>query len=997
MGVTLLLVTLVVGQLSAEPPPEISSLELHVPAQADPKLLDRINGLITVRKGQPLSVRAVQRSIENLYATGRFSDIVVRSDAKTPVTVDLVFELTPKQVISTVYVEGQSALTATELIAATQLTPGAEYWPERGVRAAELARELYRRRGYLDAIVEPQLSRDDEGVMLGLLVSEGAPTRIAALTFAGEPGLTLEQARDVMQVSPGEVLDLDRLHQGVDALRTRFRAERYYRARVEAPVIQGARVVIPVVAGPRFEFVFSGNRRVSDTALRAVLSYDGEEALDSLVVQRLVRKLQWFYRFRGFHDVQVTAGEAHQTRQRAAVGFEIIEGEPLRVVKLQFSGNTVVTDRALREVLVRVMESAAPPTPTEAHSLGDPLAHEGRMAPVFAAELPAPALDTVLDEEAYGEAARAMTVVYREKGYFQATVKFDRVEIAGVHASAFFTVEEGAQTSFRTVKAHNLPLAFHSDTVEVSRTHLPFSTAALERIRVELIRELGRRGYLFATVASSYVLNDGGTHADCALQVTAGPQVRVRKILAVGNKRTLDDVILSQATMTEGLPLDVDTLYSTQSNLLALGIFRLVEVEVLAAETPEPLKTVLLKVHEQPRVAELGPGYFSADGLTGFVDLGLPNLGGRAINLSGHVQLNAFFTSVPVLTRQFVATDLPWYKQLGGRGNVSLQNRGVLPFQIGMRVDLVGERVFRPQFNFTRFALVPSLDWSRAFELPRVEWVHPKVTLLLQNEVEWASVETSTAFNRDSAMTFVDQARLRFLTGDFAMETIRFAPTLDLRDSALNPHRGLVLQGSIEVTTGVATPVPVSFVKAAGLATVYLPIAKSVLALSARGGRIASLSPNSTTPPVKRFFLGGSTTMRGFNEDQLVAEDQRKQYRNEVRDCQVLAAKNGCTSAAATIANGRQVPSQGGEFFAVFKAELRLPGLSIFDVGLFVEAGNLWLAMPTGSLAFRSIVGAGLRYVTPIGPLALDVGVNPGFDDRINEPPVVVHFNIGVF
>ncbi len=79
------------------------------------------------------------------------------------------------------------------------------------------------------------------------------------------------------------------------------------------------------------------------------------------------------------------------------------------------------------------------------------------------------------------------------------------------------------------------------------------------------------------------------------------------------------------------------------------------------------------------------------------------------------------------------------------------------------------------------------------------------------------------------------------------------------------------------------------------------------------------------------------------------------------------------------------------------EAELRLPGLSIFDVGLFVEAGNLWLAMPTGSLAFRSIVGAGLRYVTPIGPLALDVGVNPGFDDRINEPPVVVHFNIGVF
>jgi len=43
------------------------------------------------------------------------------------------------------------------------------------------------------------------------------------------------------------------------------------------------------------------------------------------------------------------------------------------------------------------------------------------------------------------------------------------------------------------------------------------------------------------------------------------------------------------------------------------------------------------------------------------------------------------------------------------------------------------------------------------------------------------------------------------------------------------------------------------------------------------------------------------------------------------------------------------------------------------------------------------VVGAGLRYVTPIGPLALDVGVNLAPDLVINEPQFVVHFNIGVF
>ena len=1016
MGVMLLLTTVLAQGLSPGPialgpdaKPEITALELHLPAHADPKLLDKISGLITVRKGQKVSARAVQRSIENLYATGRFSDVVVRSVTLAIDTVELIFELTPKQVVSDVYVEGNVALTTSELLALIRVSAGSEFWPERAAQTAEVVHDIYRRRGYLDASVVPQVTETEEGVSLGLSIREGQPTRVTAIAFAGEPGLSPEQAREVIQISPGDVLDLDRLEHSVDALRIRLRADRYFRARVEAPVVTGARVVIPVVSGPRYELVFSGNRRISDTALKAVLAYDGEESLDALVEQRLARKLQLFYRYRGFHDVRVTAREARRPSDRtAALGFEIVEGDPIRVVALKFLGNTVITDRELRDVLLRVMEASSPTTPTEAHPMGDPLDVEGRMAPIYARELPTPPLDTVLDENAFAEAAKAMTALYRERGYFGAVARLDHIDLEHGQASAAFVIEESVQALFRRVETSGLPVAFHSDTVAIARDRVPFSSAALERVRSELIHELGRRGYLFATVQASYALADKGTHADCRLQVTAGPQVRVRKILAVGNKRTHDDLILAQAMMTEGLPLDVDTLYSTQSNLLALGIFKLVEVEVLAAETPEPLKTVLLKVHEQARVAELGLGYFSADGVTGFLDLGYPNVAGRAINLSGHLQLNYFLTSVPVLSRQVDVSRLASYELLGGRGNFSAQNRGILPFQIGMRLDLVGERVFRPLFNFTRFAAVPSFDWSRAFEIPGVDWVRPKITLLLQNEIEWSSVlptgSASASATVNSAINFVDQARLRFLFGRFGLETIRFAPTLDLRDSALNPHVGLVLQGAVEVTTAIATEdldhqkVPVSFLKAAGLATVYVPISKTVLAVSARGGRIFSLiGDKSTTPPVKRFFLGGSTSMRGFNEDQLVAEDQRQRYHREVEACQVLAAKDGCSSAATTIGTGRQVPSQGGEFFGVFKAELRFPAFSGFDLAVFAEAGNLYLDLPAGPFAFRYIVGVGLRYVTPIGPLAFDVGINPGFDAVINEPPVVVHFNIGVF
>ena len=43
------------------------------------------------------------------------------------------------------------------------------------------------------------------------------------------------------------------------------------------------------------------------------------------------------------------------------------------------------------------------------------------------------------------------------------------------------------------------------------------------------------------------------------------------------------------------------------------------------------------------------------------------------------------------------------------------------------------------------------------------------------------------------------------------------------------------------------------------------------------------------------------------------------------------------------------------------------------------------------------VPGVGLRYVTPIGPLALDAGWNPFVDTAVNEPAVSLHFNISLF
>jgi outer membrane protein assembly factor BamA len=618
----------------------------------------------------------------------------------------------------------------------------------------------------------------------------------------------------------------------------------------------------------------------------------------------------------------------------------------------------------------------------------------------------------VLEESAYLEAAKAMTVQYRERGYLKASVTFAGAEVSAQTAHARFVISEGPRAVFRFVQARGLPPGFASDVMGTVVLGSPFAPGELARLEQGLARELARRGYLFAEVGASYELDETGEQADALLTVKAGPQVKVRAVVTQisaaspqSRVRTAESIVTAQATMQEGLPLDAEALFATQANLAALGIFKTVQVEMLNPERPEPLKTVILKVKERPLfTAEGFLGYFYAEGIRGGVEGTVSNIGGRGITLTGRAQGNLFFTSAPALIGTIDLGDIPVLERIGFRANGSLDLKSIMPKGFGLRLDLVGERVFRQQFRFSRVAGVPTLDWTHTFDSTRVEWLRPKLTVALQYELEWTSVaRTGGALSSIPPTSLVDQERLRFLSGIFTLQSGRLNATLDLRDSALAPRRGLLLQGSGELTGAISArderdkPVTVNFTKVSGLATGYIPIGDRVtLAVSVRAGKIFPLQEGSTTPPVRRFFLGGATSVRGFNEDQLIAQDDRLRYRDQVRDCQLLASKAGCSSAANTVLAGRQVPSQGGELFAVGKVELRFPAFSVFDLGVFAEAGNLWLAAPS-ALTLRPVVGAGLRYVTPIGPLALDVGYNLTADAVINEPPVVVHFNIGVF
>ncbi len=1004
--------------------PQVMAVELLLPGDVDSTGLAE---LLAVRKGQVLSARAVRRSVERLWASGRFSDIVVR-EVEVPGGVRVVFELTPMELILRLSVEGNVVLEDAALLEVLRTHGLAESrrLDEEQLRAAVVGlSRAYGRQGYNEARVQVTQEPVPGGVSLVFTFHEGKPTRVAAVSVTGGPGLPLSQLLGTLGLKVGGVLDRGGLDAGLERLRGLLRERGYWRANVGQPTLltegEAATVVVPLSAGPRFTFHFHGNHRFRDTLLRRMLTYDGSEPLDSATVGRLARRLESFYRYRGFHGVHVEPREVYRPDgEEAVLAFDIEEGHPLRVRQVNFRGNTVFSSQKLREMLTERIRANAPQPSTPSLLLEEPSGLVGReRRPVGPPEwVHDPA--TVFVEEAYQDAAESMTEAYREQGFLEARVRFirSRLDLKRRTAVAWFDVHEGEQRRVAEVRLEGGPPGFDGQPFVRVKSGEPMNLDAVERGRRALVTELGRKGYLFARVEVDP--KPAGKGWNVLYRLEPGPRVTVGRVLVRGAARTDEEVVRATLRLREDEVLDPEKMFESQRRLALLNIFRQVAVKLDKPDVPEASKDVVVEVRERPRwEGEVAGGYFLAEGPRLVLDAARPNVNGRGFNLSARLKLNYAGWSAQEMEKSVALEkecDLhpspkparcdnsgasEWLSDFGGRLVLSAaQPRlyGLLPLEVGARLDLIAERVHRPSYLSSRVAGVAGLDWSAT------RWLNFGVQYELEANRLQAGDRTLTTPSR------ADQERLRFPFGDFVLHSLRSSASVDLRDDPANPHQGLLVATTAEwmrdlssrQTTSGGEPLealPINGLKVSGNVSVYAPLAaRAVLALSVRVGTIVPLEENTRVIGSKRFFLGGATNLRGFREDGILAEDRRTELRRQLADCRSLIHPTGCSPELLAILGGQVPISEGGEMFTLAKSELRIPMGASFDVGLFLEAGNLWLDRTNFQLkSLRYSTGVGGRYVTPVGPLSLDVGVNLDPDETLNEPAWQLHFSIGAF
>jgi outer membrane protein assembly complex protein YaeT len=168
-------------------------------------------------------------------------------------------------------------------------------------------------------------------------------------------------------------------------------------------------------------------------------------------------------------------------------------------------------------------------------------------------------------------------------------------------------------------------------------------------------------------------------------------------------------------------------------------------------------------------------------------------------------------------------------------------------------------------------------------------------------------------------------------------------------DSVLDAHRGYQLAFHTE-QAGRIVRGTFNYYAAAVDGRYYLPLSDTVVvATRAQVGAINAVGTEEVNVPFsKRYFLGGSTSVRGWDRFEI-----------------------GPLSSGLPI---------GGDSMLALSAELRTPLHGNFGAVFFVDAGNVWAGPSDFNLSdLRYAVGPGLRYPTAVGPIRVDFGwqLNP--------------------
>ncbi len=558
------------------------------------------------------------------------------------------------------------------------------------------------------------------------------------------------------------------------------------------------------------------------------------------------------------------------------------------------------------------------------------------------------------------------------------------------------------------------------------------SSLALEDARRKVLEAYREEGFAYADVKVSLEESLDHTHARATFEVVEGEQVFVDAIVIRGNDVTAAKVIQRRFALVVGQPYRASLVRKTQQQVATLSVFSTVNVSLDNAYLPQSHKTVVVTVVEQvSQYLETRPGLSTGEGIRLGLEYGDRNILGDAIGFAFRAQLSYlpdFLILDPQVKTNFDTLGNPGLdKRLAGRitGTFSFPDIGLGPL-IRASTDAVGVRDLERDFYLTKGALILN-GFYRPFRQLQFSF-SPDVEInnvgLFQN-VSLNEYIQSVGGNPELS------ALLRVPQGTSWAAAQRVGVTWDRRDNAFNAHSGTLFTSGIEhidwysisspscaVDPSVCNATEGHAFRFTDTFAGYIPLGKTVrLAGEFRVGFNVQTTPTSSTYPDRLFFLGGADSMRGWLQDTFVPQEYADQLQAAASSTAVSVKRIERSAPWSQLGSARSptpfsigdVGLRGGNLMVNPRLELRFPIKEPLESVLFCDAGNLWLDpldpfRNPSDFRLAYAAGTGLRLQTPIGPIAVDYGVNLSrlFSSEINprrsyEDFGAFDFSIGLF
>ena len=380
-------------------------------------------------------------------------------------------------------------------------------------------------------------------------------------------------------------------------------------------VPSGSTLVIRVKEYPTISVInFEGNKRLKDEDLQKLITSKPRRVYSPAQAEADAALVAQAYNATGRSAVTVTPVIIRRSENRVDLAFEIQEGRPVEIERLNFNGNRAYSDRRLRQVL------------------------STRQAGLFRKIISSDSYD----EDRIAVDKQLLSDFYLARGYVDFEVLDTSAQITPQRDGTFltFTVREG--TSYRFGR-----LSTVSEIPEVSgpefarqmkiRSGVTYSPTIVEHT-IERMENLAiSKGLTFVAVEPRVTKNERTQTLDIQFTLTRGPRVFVERIDIEGNTTTRDDVIRREFKAAEGDPFNPREIRRAAERIRALGYFSDAKVDSQPGSAPDQV-IVNVDVTEQPTGSlSFGASYGADTGLGLAVGFSEDNFLGRGQSVAVNI------------------------------------------------------------------------------------------------------------------------------------------------------------------------------------------------------------------------------------------------------------------------------------------------------------------------------------------------------------------------